>query len=167
MKKPEKKRIKTKRVLKKNETPQLNREMAKLKRESNAKIKGLELKIMGQDETIRKRDVEIDRLTRHLERKRGDLSRIRKESSSKAKGLELKVQEMSKSLEKKEGELTGTRELLNQREVELKNLSEELEYKNRQLASKEMEMETYRRATEERVFRLEGRVKELEGKIGE
>jgi CspA family cold shock protein len=44
---------------------------------------------------------------------------------------------------------------------------EEVEYKNQQLASKDMEMESYRKVTEERIFQLGAKVKELEGKAGE
>ena len=39
-----------------------------------------------------------------------------------------------------------------------------MEYKNRQLASKDIEMENYKKVAEERIFQLEAKVKELEGK---
>jgi len=46
-------------------------------------------------------------------------------------------------------------------------MKDEIEYKNKQLASKDVEIETYKKATEEKIFQLEAKVKELEGKIGE
>ena len=47
----------------------------------------------------------------------------------------------------------------------LNRLREETEYKNRQLASKDMEMESYKKVTDEKVFQLEAKVKELEEKL--
>jgi len=46
-------------------------------------------------------------------------------------------------------------------------LKEEVEYKNKQLTSKDLEMETYKKVTDEKVFQLDAKVKELEGKISE
>ncbi len=54
----------------------------------------------------------------------------------------------------------------NAKEVEINRLREEVEYKNRQLASKDMDMDSYRKVSGEKIFRLEARVKELEAKIG-
>ncbi len=54
----------------------------------------------------------------------------------------------------------------NAKEAETNRLREEVEYKNRQLASKDMDMDNYRKVAEEKIFRLEARVKELEAKIG-
>ena len=48
----------------------------------------------------------------------------------------------------------------------LNRLRDEVEYKNRQLASKDVDMESYKKVTEEKIFQLEAKVKELEGKIG-
>jgi hypothetical protein len=42
-----------------------------------------------------------------------------------------------------------------------------VENKSKKLASNEMEMESYKKTTEERIFKLEARVKELESKTGE
>jgi len=44
-------------------------------------------------------------------------------------------------------------------------LREENKYKNQKLAAKDMEMESYRKTTEERIFQLGAKVKELEGKV--
>jgi hypothetical protein len=41
----------------------------------------------------------------------------------------------------------------------------EIEYKNKQLASKDLEMETYKKVTDEKIFQLAAKVKELEAKI--
>jgi hypothetical protein len=49
----------------------------------------------------------------------------------------------------------------------LSRLREEIGYKNKQLAAKDVEMESYKKVTEERIFQLEAKVKELEGKVGE
>jgi hypothetical protein len=51
-------------------------------------------------------------------------------------------------------------------DVDLKRLREEVEYKNKQLTSRDLEIETYKTVTDEKVFRLEAKVKELEGKVG-
>ena len=93
---------------------------------------------------------------------------MKKESSSKIRELELKIKEITEEPGKKEEEdLQASKNLLDQREVELKRLREEIEYKNQRLASKDMEMESYKKTTEERIFKLEARVKELESKAGE
>ena len=54
----------------------------------------------------------------------------------------------------------------NAKEMELNRLREEVEYKNRQLASKDIDTESYKRITEDKIFRLEAKVKELEAKAG-
>jgi SMC interacting uncharacterized protein involved in chromosome segregation len=54
----------------------------------------------------------------------------------------------------------------NAKEAEMNRLRDEVEYKNRQLASKDVDMESYKKVTEEKIFQLEAKVKELEGKIG-
>ncbi len=92
---------------------------------------------------------------------------MKKESSSKIRELELKIKEITEEPGKKEEDLQASKNLLDQREVELKRLREEIEYKNQRLASKDMEMESYKKTTEERIFKLEARVKELESKTGE
>jgi uncharacterized protein (DUF3084 family) len=81
--------------------------------------------------------------------------------------LELKIKEITEEPGKKEEDLQASKNLLDQREVGLKRLREEIEYKNQRLASKDMEMESYKKTTEERIFKLEARVKELESKTGE
>jgi hypothetical protein len=63
-------------------------------------------------------------------------------------------------------QLAKVRRESNAKEVEMNRLREEVEYKNRQLASKDIDMESYKRVTEEKIFQLEAKVKELEGKIG-
>jgi ElaB/YqjD/DUF883 family membrane-anchored ribosome-binding protein len=50
--------------------------------------------------------------------------------------------------------------------AELNRLREEVDYKNKQLASKDVDMESYKKVTEEKIFQLEAKVKELEGKLG-
>jgi len=92
---------------------------------------------------------------------------MKKESSSKIRELELKIKEITEEPGKKEEDLQASKNLLDQREVGLKRLREEIEYKNQRLASKDMEMESYKKTTEERIFKLEARVKELESKTGE
>ncbi len=62
--------------------------------------------------------------------------------------------------------LAKVRRESNAKEAEINRLREEVEYKNRQLASKDMDMDSYRKVSEEKIFRLEARVKELEAKIG-
>jgi len=76
------------------------------------------------------------------------LARLRRESNAKGKKVE------------------ASKILLGEKEAELNRLKEEVAYKNRQLASKDVDMESYKRVTEEKIFQLEAKVKELEGKIG-
>jgi chromosome segregation ATPase len=102
-----KKVVKAKKPVKKNELAELKQGMAKLKRESNLKIKTLESKLKEVTEEFGKKGAELNRL------------------------------------------------------------KEEVGYKNRQLASKDVEMESYRKMTEEKIFQLEARVKELVGKVAE
>jgi hypothetical protein len=81
--------------------------------------------------------------------------------------LESRVEEITEELRKKVKELHVSKGLFNQREVAVNRLREEVEYKNKQLAAKDMEMEIYTKVTEERIFQLEAKVKELEGKVSE
>lgn len=212
---------------KKDDVAELKREMARLKRESNAKIKGFESQVKNQAEDLQGKVKEIERLKtelqqkdQDLEKKRKDFSQLKDESSYKVKELELRVQEITEELGKKENDLLASKKLLDendrelgktkndlfqlkkenssrieswelkvkkiteeigkkeedlqtlkslldQRKVEFKQLGEEIEYKNQRLASKDMEMESYKKATEERILLLEARVKELEGKAVE
>jgi hypothetical protein len=91
--------------------------------------------------------------------KRKDLFQLKKEHSSKIKELDLKIGEIT--------ELQAAREVLHQKEIHLKRSRVEIEYKNKQLASKDLEMETYKKVTDEKIFQLAAKVKELEGKISE
>jgi hypothetical protein len=52
------------------------------------------------------------------------------------------------------------------KEAELNRLKDEVEYKNRQLASKDVDLESYKKMTDEKIFQLEAKVKELEAKAG-
>ncbi len=56
------------------------------------------------------------------------------------------------------------RKILEQKEAEIDRLRDELRYKDQRLASKDLEMETFKKVTEERIFQLEARVKELEAR---
>ncbi len=67
---------------------------------------------------------------------------------------------------RKEKEIQTLKALLDQKEMEIKQLKDEINYKNQQLASKDIEMETYKNVTEEKIFRLEAKIKELEARIG-
>ena len=53
----------------------------------------------------------------------------------------------------------------NAKEAELNRLKEEVEYKNRQLACKDVDIESYKKITDEKIFQLEAKVKELEAKV--
>ena len=99
---------------------------------------------------------EIEKLMNQLEKKKM-FFRLKKEHSSKIRELDLKVEEIT--------ELQASREVLDQKEIHLKRLRVEVEYKNKQLASKDLEMETYKKVTDEKVFQLAAKVKELEGKL--
>ena len=149
----------TKQIAKKDDATELKLQISRLKRESNTMIKRLELRIKRQEETIQEKGTEIEKLKAQLEKKRKDLSQLKKEHSSKIKELDLKVEEIT--------ELQASREVHHQKEIHLKRLRMELEYKNRQLASKDLEMETYKKVTDEKIFQLAAKVKELEGKISE
>jgi len=149
----------TKKIATKDEMPDLRLKISRLKRESNAMIKKLALQVKSQEEDIQKKGAEIEKLKAQLEKKRKDLSQLKKEHSSKIKELDLKVEEIT--------ELQASREVHHQKEIHLKRLRMELEYKNRQLASKDLEMETYKKVTDEKIFQLAAKVKELEGKISE
>jgi predicted nucleic acid-binding Zn-ribbon protein len=127
-----------KKPAKKDEVGELKREMARLKRESNAKSRGFELQVKNQSEEIQKKEKEIEGLKADL---------LRKERAIE--------------------DLQASKKLHDQREAELKRLREEIEYKNQQWVSKDMEMESYRKVTEERIFQLGAKVKELEGEAGE
>ena len=67
---------------------------------------------------------------------------------------------------RKEKEIQTIKALLNQKEIEIRQLKDEINYKNQQLASKDIEMETYKNVTEEKIFKLEARIKELEARTG-
>ena len=69
-------------------------------------------------------------------------------------------------MEKERRNFRRQRELLDKKDVDLNRLREEVEYKNKQLASKDLEMETYKKVTDEKIFQLDAKVKELEGKVG-
>ena len=62
--------------------------------------------------------------------------------------------------------LVKLRKESNAKEVEMNRLREEVAYKNRQLASKDVDMDSYKKTTEEKIFQLEAKVKELEEKEG-
>jgi hypothetical protein len=156
---------------KKDEGIELKREMARLKRESNTKIKVLQLEVTNQAEKIERNREEIERLNADLKKKnqmleenKKDLFQIKKESSSKIIELELKIKEITEQLGKKKEDLQKLKSLLDQREMELKRLGEEIEYKNQRLASKDMEMESDKKVSKEKILLLEARVKELEGR---
>lgn len=79
----------------------------------------------------------------------------------------MKVEKITEEVEKKYKELHVSKELLDQKEVDLNRLREEVKYKNGQLASKDMEMESYKKTTDEKMFQLEAKVKELAAKVSE
>ena len=149
----------TKNLAKKGEVAELKLELLRLKRESNGMIKKLDLRIKRQEGTIQTKGAEIEKLKIQLEKKRKDLFRLKKEHSSKTKELDLKVGEIT--------DLRAAREVLHQKEIQLKRLRVEIEYKNKRLGSKDLEMETYKKVTDEKIFQLAAKVKELEGKISE
>jgi uncharacterized protein (DUF3084 family) len=149
----------TKNLAKKGEVAELKLELLRLKRESNGMIKKLDLRIKRQEGTIQTKGAEIEKLKIQLEKKRKDLFRLKKEHSSKIKELDLKVGEIT--------DLRAAREVLHQKEIQLKRLRVEIEYKNKRLGSKDLEMETYKKVTDEKIFQLAAKVKELEGKISE
>jgi hypothetical protein len=147
----------TKKSTIKNGVAQQKREMARLNRESNTKVRKLQFQVKIQGEDLQRKDEEIKKMKADLERKRKDLSQLKKEHSSKIKELDLKVGEIT--------DLRAAREVLHQKEIHLKRSRVEIEYKNRQLASKDLEMETYKKVTDEKIFQLAAKVKELEAKI--
>lgn len=96
---------------------------------------------------------------------KGSLSEVKKtisERKCQKKGFS-KGEEETERLKRR---LQTFKKGLEEREVELNRLREEVRYQNQQLASKDMEMESYKKITEERIFQLEAKVKELEAKIG-
>ena len=149
----------TKNLAKKGEVAELKLELLRLKRESNGMIKKLDLRIKRQEGTIQAKGAEIEKLKTQLEKKRKDLFQLKKEHFSKIKELDLKVGEIT--------DLRAAREVLHQKEIHLKRLRVEIEYKNKRLGSKDLEMETYKKVTDEKIFQLAAKVKELEGKISE
>ena len=153
MKKP------TKQTAKRDDATELKLQISRLKRESNAMIKKLDLRIKSQGEDIQEKGTEIEKLKTQLEKKRKELSQLKKEHSPKIKELDLKVGEIT--------DLRAAREVLHQKEIHLKRSRVEIEYKNRQLASKDLEMEIYKKVTDEKIFQLAAKIKELEGKISE
>ena len=80
------------------------------------------------------------------------------QKASKTRKRNLAVEKMVKTKMKKK--IQALKEDLNR-------LRGEIEYKNKQLAEKEMEMESYKKVSEEKIFQLAARVKELEAKAGE
>jgi len=80
-----------------------------------------------------------------------------------AKGKRDVVAELKKKMAKLR---TASDAKIREMEAELNRLRDENEYKNKQLASKDLEMEGYRKVTEEKIFQLEAKVKELEGRAG-
>ena len=102
-----------------------------------------------------------------LTKKKDEFARFKRVSSMKTETLELKVEEMTEQLGKRDKEVLTTKELLHRKNVDLHRLREELKYKNTQLASKDMEMESYKKVTDEKIFQLDAKVKELEGKSAE
>jgi len=114
----------------------------------------------------------------NVESKRGGIMMAKKIKKVKAKAKRVKTKPKklirsggARKPEKNEAtllkqRLAKLRKESNVKEVEIKRLREEVAYKNRQLASKDMDMDTYKKATEEKIFQLEAKVKELEGKIG-
>jgi hypothetical protein len=149
----------TKNLAKKGEVAEMKLELLRLKRESNAMINKLDLRVKRQEGTIQAKGAEIEKLKTQLEKKRKDLFRLKKEHSFKIKELDLTVEEIT--------DLRAAREVLHEKEIHLKRSRVEIEYKNRQLASKDLEMETYKKVTDEKIFQLAAKVKELEGKISE
>ena len=134
----------------KDKAAELRKGMVKFKRDSKAKIRGLELQVNRQK-------AEIETLKATLEKKKKDLSKVKTLASG--------AREMTGELEQKENELLSLREQLGKQEAVSKQLRDEIEYKNRQLATKDMDLQNYRKAAEERILRLEARVKELEGRV--
>jgi ribosomal protein S13 len=78
-----------------------------------------------------------------------------------------KVKEINEEFAKKEEGLQASKRLVELRETELNRLKDQIGNKTKQLASKDVEMETYKKTTEEKIFQLEAKVKEWEGKTGE
>lgn len=147
----------------KDDVVQLRREVAKAKREWNAKNKRLELQVKSQEEDIRKKKAEIKKLRTQLKEKTMTLSQLKKGSASKIKELKSKVGEIEKP-QQKYREPHVPKDLLDRREAELHQLKVEVEYKNKLSASKDLEMESYKKVAEQTIFRLDARVKELEAK---
>jgi len=156
-----------KKPVKKNEKADLKRTMTKLKRESNAKVKGFESQVKKQAEEIDRLKANLQEKDRTVEKIKKDLSEQKKGSSSKIKALEAKVKGITEELAKKEGDLQASNTLIDQKEVEMNCLRQELELKSQQLASKTLEMDNYEKSAKDRIFQLEARVKELEAKAGE
>ena len=74
----------------------------------------------------------------------------------------MKIKVLTEGLEKKEEDLQASKKLIDEREGECQRLREEIENKNTQLVSKDLEMESYKKATEEKIFQLQAKLKELE-----
>ncbi len=81
------------------------------------------------------------------------------------KRILLKPDKLNQELEKKDEEITSLKRMLDQKELELSQMKEQVQYKNQQLASKEMEMEAYKNITEDKIIKLEAKIKELEAKL--
>jgi len=82
----------------------------------------------------------------------------------KQRGSGIKNKKIESEIIRKEREIRSLKETLQKKDLELAQLKEQIKYKNQQLASKDIEMESYRKITEERIFHLEAKLKELEAK---
>ncbi len=89
---------------------------------------------------------------------------IKKERPGQSRDKFYPAKKMKEEILKRERELQALKTLLDQKEIEIKQLKDEVHYKNQQLASKDIEMETYKNATEEKIFILEAKIKELEAR---
>ena len=84
-----------KKITTKDEAVVLRREMAKAKKEWDAKNRKLESQAKSQEKDIQRRRGEIEILKAQLKKRAKDLSEVKKESTSKVKESESKVQEMT------------------------------------------------------------------------
>ena len=137
----------------------LRREMKRAKKDWVAQTQKLELLVKTQKGDIRKKRTQ-------LKKKTMSLSQLKKESASKIKELKSKAGKIEKPQEKYR-ERHVSKDLLNRKEAELHQLKVQVEYKNKLLASRDLELDSYKKVTEEKIFRLDARVKELEGKLSE
>jgi hypothetical protein len=133
-----------KKATKKDEVAEMKREMARVKREANAKIRALESQGKSQAEELGKKEDEIGKLKADLLRKdqvieknKEALSLQKKESSLKVEELESKVKEITAELEKKEEDLQAFKKLFDERESELNRLRKGIEKKSQGLTAKD------------------------------